>query len=421
MNKLNRKEISKGIYFNNVHDNRFKTMRISATIFVPLQYDTAALNALVCKVLTRSSAEYPESNLLARHLSGLYGATLSSNIVKMGDVQVLTISVTGLDDKYVLNNEKMSEELSRFLCSIIFSPKLINNEFDINELNQEKRQLLDLADSEFNDKRVYSNTRAIEVMCKDEVFGTNRYGTKEQIEKATTKDLFKAWENLLKTATFNFMYIGDSESDNIYKIFKNSFKNIKREPTDLNIEVIKTVQKVKTEEEIMDLAQSKLIMGFRTVIAEPDKDVMAMRLMSWVLGGGATSKLFKNVREKLSLCYYCLGRYDRLKGILLIESGVEKENIEKAKTAILKEVENIKKGEITDFEIETAKLSINNFFKGSGDTVSGLENWYISQLLDKEIISANEMIDKIKKVSKDDVIKVAQNIKLDTVYTLESE
>lgn len=420
MNKLNRQTISDGVYFNSVHDGRFKTMRISATIFVPLQNETAAENALVSQLLTRCCEEYPDFTLLSKRLSGLYGASLSGGVRKMGDTQVITVSIAGLDDRYALDNESISQQLSELLCSVIFSPRLNGQAFDSGDLTQERRQLLDLIDSEFNDKRIYAATKALEVMCRDEIFGIKRYGMAEQINAATESSLYQAWQNILKTATFNFMYVGDSSADKIYTVFKNRFAGIERNPAPLSTEVVKTVKAVKEETEKMELSQCKLIMGFRTVIAEPDARVNAMRLASAILGGGATSKLFNNVREKLSLCYYCAARYDRTKGILLIESGVESANIQKAKEAILQEIEAMKQGEITDFEIESAKLSVCNSFNSSNDTVGGLENWYISQLLDQEIITSEEMCEKINAVTKEEIIDVWQNIQLDTVYTLES-
>lgn len=146
-------------------------------------------------------------------------------------------------------------------------------------------------------------------------------------------------------------------------------------------DVVKNVSKEKHITEEMELSQSKLVMGFRTQISAGDEEAVAERLMCAVLGGTASSKLFNNVREKQSLCYYCSSSYDSIKGIMYINSGVEGENLEKAEKAILKEIEDMKNGEITDFEIEATKLAVVNSFKSSSDSVSGIENWYTGRIL----------------------------------------
>ena len=168
----------------------------------------------------------------------------------------------------------------------------------------------------------------------------------------------------------------------------------------------------------MELSQSKMILGFRTAVAEPDEDVMAMRLMCSVLGGTAHSKLFCNVREKLSLCYYCSSSYIRQKGIMLVESGVERENIEKAKEAILGEIKAMQNGDITDEEIKATKLSMCNAFYSACDTVGGISSYYLSQMLDGGVYTPQQACDKVNAVTKEDVIRCANKLTLDTVFTL---
>jgi predicted Zn-dependent peptidase len=164
-----------------------------------------------------------------------------------------------------------------------------------------------------------------------------------------------------------------------------------------------------------------MLMGFRTDVIGKSNDVMAMRVAIALLGGTAHSKLFNNVREKLSLCYYCSARYNRVKGIVSIESGVEKENIEKAKNAILNELQEMVNGNITDFEIEATKLSMCNDFVSICDYDSGIETWYLSQLMDGELISVEDACNRVNNVTKKQIIQMASKLQLDTIYVLESE
>ena len=200
MDSIKRKEIANGVFFNSIKDSRFKTMRISANALVPLSADAASSNALLFGVLSRSCKAYPDFTVLSKKLSSLYGADLTVSVRKAGDCQALTITASGLDDRYAFEGESVARELSLLLCSVIFEPNVTDGAFDEGEVEQERRQLLDVIDSEFNDKRIYANDRLIKNMCANEVFGLNRYGTAEKIKEATVQSLYSVWQNLLKNA-----------------------------------------------------------------------------------------------------------------------------------------------------------------------------------------------------------------------------
>jgi predicted Zn-dependent peptidase len=421
MNSINRTEISNGVFFSSIKDSRFKTMKITANLIVPLSAENASSNALICGVLSHSCKAYPDFTALSKKLSALYGAEIETSISKAGDNQLLRISASGLDDRYAFAGDSVAEELSALLCNVIFEPNLVDNAFVESEVEQERRQLLDLIDSEFNDKRTYANGQLIKNMYADEVFGIKRYGTAEKIKEATPSSLYTTWQNLLKTAKFEIMYIGDSPADKAKAVFERAFSNIEREPAQLSTKVLRTSAQAKHLSEEMELSQSKLVMGFRAGTAIPDKEVNATRLMCAILGGTANSKLFCNVREKQSLCYYCSARYDRLKGFIIVDSGVEGENIEKAEAGILKEIEDMKNGIISDFEMDATKMAVINSFRSSNDTVGGIESWYSSQLFDDRFQTIEELSNAINAVTKEEVVAAANKLNLDTVYVLKNK
>ncbi len=420
MNTIQRKTLADGVSFSGVQDSRFKTMRLSASIITPLSADTASENALLCGMLSRSCKQYPDFTALSKKLESLYGAELSASVRKAGDNQVLTISAAGIDDRYTLDGESVTKELSELLCSVIFEPNLADGAFVESEVEQERRQLLDVLDSEFNEKRTYANAQLIKNMCKDEVFGIKRYGTAEKINAATPRSLYQTWQRLLKTAVFEILYIGDSAPDKAEAVFAAAFKGIEREPAMAQTEIVRTAGEPKHITEEIDVAQSKLVMGFRAGTALPDKEVYATALMCAILGGTANSKLFCNVREKQSLCYYCGSRYDKVKGLVIIDSGVEGENIEKLEAGVLKEIEDMKNGVITDFEISATKMAIINSYQTSNDTVGGIESWYASQFFDSSFKTIAEMSAIINAVTKEEIVAAANRLALDTVYVLKN-
>lgn len=420
MNPIKQRELADGVIFNSISDNRFKTMKLLTNIFLPMSEETASVNALLCYVLVRCCKKYPDMIKMSRKLGSLYGAEVNGFVSKMGDMQCIKIDIGGLSDKYAINNENISSELSELLCEVIFNPKVKDGKFDEKDILQEKRQIMDMIDSDFNDKRVYASQRLFEIMCADEVYGIKWCGTKEQIEAVTSEQLYSAWLNMLKNAHFEITFVGESNPDNAAEIIKNSFKEIKRTPVDLSTDVVYSAFEEKDVVEEMDVAQSKLEIGFRTACAEPEPETVATRLMSVILGGTASSKLFNNVREKKSLCYYCLARYQRLKGIMFIESGVETANIESAKKAILAEVEDMKNGKISDFEINSAKLAIINSTLGVSDTITGLSGWYSSQVMDASVDTPEEACKKVEAVTKEEIVKAANKLVLDTIFVLKA-
>ncbi|MBQ2943516.1 MAG: insulinase family protein [Ruminococcus sp.] len=418
MNSIDRRQIAQGVNFSAISDNRFKTMKISATVLVPLCKDTVSAYALLTQVMTRSCEEYPDFTALSKKLSSLYGASLSGGVRKLGESLALTFSVSGLDDRYALTQESISEELSRILCSVIFKPLLCKDAFDIEETEQERRQLIELAEGEINDKRAYANNRLLELMCEGESYALRRYGTVESIKKVTAKELYSAWQTMLKSAHFEIFFIGESSANTARAVFTEEFAKITREPFELSTDIVRSAECVREFEDRMEVAQAKLLLGFRAGVGGTDEGVTAMRLMCAILGGSAHSKFFVNVREKQSLCYYCVSRYQRAKGIITVESGVEFDNIEKTKKAILAELDAIRKGYVTDDEINFAKLSVANDFVSICDTVSGIGEWYVSQLADGRLLSVEEAIDDFNSVTKEQIVEAANKLTLDTVYVL---
>ena len=421
MESIKRNEIGKGVYFTTINTNKFKTTRLTVSFIVPLTKEDAVSNTLVSAILTRSTKSYPSYTVLSKRLCELYGANLSTSVRKSGDNQVISFVISGIDDKYAFQGDRVLEDMSKLLCDVIFNPKLDGEAFCQEEYNQERRQFQDALDSEFNNKRTYLINKATEVMCSNEPYGLSRIGTAEDAEKTTPANLYQKWQSLMDNSRVEIFYVGESSSEKSENIFAECFANENRTFPSVNSSVVYDVKEVKNKKEVLDITQSKMFMGFRTGKESTTRDIMAMRLAVTILGGTAHSKLFNNVREKLSLCYYCSARYVKPKGIMIVDSGVEKENIDKAQKAILAEIEDMKNGNITDFEIDSAKLSLCNDFVSLTDSESGLENWYFAQALCDSIISPNEVCDIVKEITKEEIVEKSKKFLLDTIYVLESK
>lgn len=417
MSDFIRKEICEGVAFNFINDNRFKTGRISATLLVPLNRKTAAANALLSCVLTRSCRKYPDFTALSKKLDELYGAALYPSVRRIGDFQAVTISITGIDDRFALDNISVSSELTDLLCSIIFEPNIIDGHFVSDDVEQERRQLIENIDAEFNDKRAYAINRCTEIMCRDELFSIGRYGSREDVVALTDNDIYNAWKNLLDTARVELTMLGNTEPENTFNGFKKYFESKPRRCS-AKTRIISDVGEVKRIIETEDVVQSKLVMGFRCAYPETNEEIIANSLMSAILGGIPTSKLFTNVREKMSLCYYCVSRVDNQKGLMLIDSGVQTENIEKTEKAVLEQLDMLVRGEITDDEISSAKLALKNSYIASLDSLASMQGFFIGNILRNNPLTPQKAAEIVDTITREKIVKQAKSIKLDTVFSL---
>lgn len=416
---IEQRSVCDGVNFRSVRDTKFKTVRMSVNFLLPIQKQTAASNAILPFLLSRASREYPDFTKLGERLAELYGAELNADVQKLGDVQLLSLSVSGIADRYALHGENVSTELSKLLCSILFDPPLENGLFPQDGFEQEKRQTIELIDSEYNDKRTYARQRCEEIMCKNEPYGINRYGSKEDIKNLKREELTDVWRYMIRHAKIEIMVLGDCDPQPVFDGFYSAFQKLgKRSAIACPTENVKKADQVNDVTEKMDIAQSKLVLGFRTAISLQDEQVEAVKLMVTLFGGTPSSKLFLNVREKLSLCYYCSAMFISMKGIMLVQSGVETKNVDKAQKEILFQLDEVKKGNFDDDEINAAKLSMCNNYRSLSDSLGGLEAWYLSQTFANYVKRPEEAAAIISSVTRQQIIDAANMVTLDTVYRL---
>lgn len=422
MPDLTRRSIGEGIDFLPIANHQFKTGLLTVSLHLPLQKEAAAQNAILPQLLTRTCRAYPDMTALNEKLAQLYGARLFDNVGRLGENQVLSIGILFLDDRYALDDTSVSDQCAELLCDLLFDPALEDEKFRAADVEREKRVLTEVIQSEIVDKRTYSKNRCEQIMCEGEAYGVSRYGTVEQVAALTPAQVTKAWRDALENAYVSVSTLGDIKSDALVERMQEAFSRCNRKkPERPAPQIVPAPAKVKEVAEQLPVQQAKLVLGFRTSIAEPSDEVMAARVMTALFGGTPTSKLFLNVREKLSLCYYCAARYDRQKGVLLVESGIERPNKEKAQAEILRQLEDLKQGKFTDEELAATILSVQNSFRTVSDSQFGLGNWYESQLFDRTFQSPEEAAESAGHVTRDQVIAAAKTVTLDTVYLLEGE
>ena len=400
------------------HTDRFKTGILSVNLVVPLAGNVAE-KSLLPSLLCASCAEYPDLLSLNRKLAELYGAELTPSASKHGENLVLRITMTMIGDRFALDGESISVECARLLCKALFEPNVENGAFRPDEVAREKRIRLDRIEALKSSKRAWAQKQMLELMCADEAYSLSVLGEEEDISALTPEQLYASWQDLLKTAFVQLQVVGDLEVEPITALFREYFDRVEdRHVVRGETVVIPFAETVKRGEEEQDIAQSKLVMGFRCGMHEPFENYAAMRTFTDLFGGGTYSRLFMNVREKQSLCYYCAARLTAAKGILTVQSGVETENAERAEKEILKQLDEMKAGGVTAEDLEKSKRSMEDFFLSVFDTPEELDGWLFSQVTDDEFQTPEDLVADMKEVTVEQVIEMANNISLDTVFLL---
>ena len=419
---LNTKEIKNGVYFHSFVDKKFKFNRISVNFVVKMNSKEVSSNAILSFLLRKRCKQYPNMLDLGKKLQQLYGANLFSVCKKIGDNQIITFGISALDDELSLNRENVNREVSQLLDCIIFDPIIESGKFVDEDVEIEKQNLIELVESEYNDKKQYAMNQALRCLFDGEGYGCNKYGDVESIRSAENAQLIEAYEKLLSSAEIHIMFVGRENYSDCFNVFRSRFDGIDRN----NVYVSEnqkyvTLGELKKKVEYDQVLQSKLVMGFASSTKYDSKLDDVIMIMTALLGGTPMSKLFVNVREKLSLCYYCSARYDLSKGLIWIESGVENNNIERAKAAILEQFEEIKNGNFADEDLNRVIIFFENGLKSTFDSPAGIENYYLSQLCGDNIRSITDRIDNIKRIRKQDIIKVANLYSLVMDYVVTSE
>lgn len=417
-NIIETRQVAQGIRLCAAPTERFKTAKISVNMAMPLKKDTASLYAVLVYFLHRSCKKYPDMTKLNMRLAYLYGATISAGVTKIGEAQVLRLSLTSIDERFALDGESVTEKCMELLLDMIFEPNIIDGAFSEKDVSQEKRLMLEKIESERNDKRSYAKQRCEELMCENEVYGINRLGTAEDVEAITPEALYEAWRTLLKEAVVQINVVGTANADKIAASIKERLSDKDRDHIKLpETVIVRKAEKVREVTETMPINQGKLVMGMR-VDYNPDERA-AFAIMCDVFGGGPYSRLFTNVREKMSLCYYCSARLNSDKGILLVQSGIETENKEKALSEIKNQFEIMKKGEFENEDLEASKKAYADALGGFGDTPEDYDYWCMTQMLRDKIITPAELAAQAEKVTREEVTCCANKVTLDTVYMLE--
>ena len=414
-------EIKQGIKLHTISTDKFKTNLIAIFLTTKLTRENVTKNALTSMVLRRGSKTMPLQEEISKQMEKMYGAVFDCGLDKTGDNQVLKFYIETINDNFLpkQGEDLLGRSLEKIL-EIVFNPYVENEGFKPEYVEQEKNNIIQRIDGKIDNKARYALDRCIEEMYKDKPFGLFKFGYKEDLEKINAKNLYEYYKKLISTCKID-IYVSGKVGEETKQVLEEN-ENIKRLNERTPDYIVpkaedKLVQEERVLTESMEVTQGKLVLGLDVNIST-EKEKYATLLYNSILGGSANSKMFQNVREKAHLAYVASSSYLRYKNNIFVNCGIEISNYEKALELIRKQIEDMRKGDFTDEDIENGKKGIIANIKTIEDEQDTGISYTFGQELTKEKVSLEDYIANVQSVTRQEIIDVANAVSINTIYFL---
>lgn len=397
---------------------KFKTITISLRLQSPLLKETTTIRTLLTFVLIAATKKYPSTKQLAAYLDENYGASLSTHVSTKGKSQIININTSFVNDKFLPTKENLLEKQLQLLNDLFYDPYIIQDAFDEVIVQLKKKELKEKLQANKDDKFSYSLDKLFEYMGRDQVLGIPSTGYENEIQDITASRLYQYLLKCIREDVKHVYVVGDFQ-ENIVEIFQENLQFPQNQQNYLSsytfesprAEVLEVIEK-------QDITQSKLNLGYTIDCDFTSKNHYAFTVFNALFGGFSQSRLFQVVREQNSLCYYISSSYDAFNGVMLVNAGIEAQDYQKTLNLIEQQLSDLKNGHIQDEEIAIAKMMLKNALKKTNDEASSM----IALAYNRDITGIHETneeyIEKLMNVTLEEIVQVAQNVKLDTIYFL---
>ncbi len=417
--KINSFKLTEGINLRLLSTEKFKTNRISIFIHLPLMRETATYAALLPRVLKRGTEKYPSLGELSKRAEELYGASIATGVGKKGDTQSIKFTLTFAGDSFL--SESIIKDAVELLGQLVLCPKLTDGAFEANWVAQEKENLKNFIEGLINDKKEYAQVKCNEIMFEGDPYGIFEHGYVDDLADINAKNLYEFYCDILDNSIIDIFACGSFDEEGLKSEMQGIFGSLvpRREYyTKTRLADAEENITVKNVVEPMPTSQSKLCIGFNCGIEPTSEDYYNLMLFSCIFGGSPFSKLFNNVREKLSLAYYVFSMADRQKGYVKISAGIEADKFSEAYDEIMLQLDKMKSGDFTDDEILSAKKYLATSLGSAKDSPAAIENFYIGQIMLENDETIDGLIEKLQCVDREGIIKAAKCVQEDTIYFL---
>lgn len=407
-----------GITLRVCRDTRFKQGCLSFQLVRQMQAQEAAFNALLPSVLLRGTASCPDLRSITEHLDELYGASVSPLVRRVGDYQTTGLYCGFMDDRFALPGDQVLQPMLHFLEELLLDSPLENGAFLEAFVESEKKNLISTIESELNDKRVYSMNKLLRILCREDTFGVPRLGDVEAVSNITAQSLYSHYREILRSSPIDIFYVGSAEVQQVARMLMPLATRLGGRETRLQLQTPFHPCEKQDVVETMDVTQGKLCMGFVTPIINRGRDFAAMQLLNVIFGSGMTSKLFVNVREKMSLCYSIGSGYYGTKGIVLVSAGIDFDKEQLTREEVMRQLSICQAGGITQQELKAAQEALLSSLRSTHDSPGAIEGYYATAALSGLLFSHEEYMQAVEEATVEDVVACAKTLTLHTTYFL---
>ena len=417
-----REEIMSGVHLTHIRSDKFKSACLSVSLLTQLKKETAAMNALLPQVLRRGTARWGDMEAISRRLDELYGTAIEPVVRRIGEIQCVGFFASIPEEDFLPPGADTLRGGCELLGQLLLAPNTRGGLLLPQYVDSERDKLIEAIRARLNDKLRWSVSRCVEEMCCGEDYAVDRLGDEESAEAIRYQKLTKQYRALIQSSPIEIFYCGRADVGRVSALLRDSFATLPRGEIDYDIGTDVRLNAVEAAprrfDEQMNVAQTKLVIGWRLGAAMEEPDPAALRVFLSLFGGSTASKLFVNVREKLSLCYFASAILDSHKGVLLAYAGTEADRAEEAKDEILAQLAAIARGEITDEELRAARADVRSALRGALDSQGDLEGFMLSAVVDGADYTPEELGELVEDVTKEQLAAIAAGCECDMVYTL---
>ena len=423
--EYSRTEIRPGVWLTHLREEKFKTACFSVSLLSQLNRETASMNALIPFVLRRGTSAFPDMEALSARMEELYGTVIEPIIRRIGEIQCCGFYASFPEDDFLPRGEGVLKDTIELTLDLLLSPVTRGGLLLPSYVDSEREKLLDLISARMNNKRSYAVLRCIEEMCCCEDFAVSRYGDEESCRSINYRKLSRHYRTLLQTSPIELFYCGRASLRDVKALLRDHLATLPRGEIDTEIGTEIRMNALEAEPrstvEEMDVAQANLVIGWRLGECMEDPDFAALYVFNDLFGGSPSSKLFLNVREKLSLCYYASSIIDIRKGLLLVSSGIQLSNLDAAKAEIFAQLEAVCRGDFSEDDLRTAKAGVISDLRSIPDSQGALESFYLSQAVAGADYSPTDLAELVNEVTAEQVTAIAKSVECDQIYLLKQE
>ncbi len=411
--------LSPGVTLRCFRDNRFKQGRLSIQFVRPMCLEEASMNALLPAVLLRGTQKHPDLRSITQYLDDLYGASIGDLVRRIGDYHTTGLYCAFTEDSFALPGDEILKPTVAFLQEILFEPLTEDGLLCPSFVESEGKNLLADLQAQKNDKALYAANRLMATMCRGDSYGIPRLGTAETISQVTPETLTAHYRKVLRESPVEIFYVGSVPAEEMAQLLMPLAQRLGKHAGHMPAQTAFQDCGESHERERLEIAQSRVNLGFVTPITNRDESFAAIQVFNALFGGGMTSKLFMTVREKMSLCYSISSGYYATKGILTVAAGIDGKQEAVVREEILCQLALCREGEISDAELEGARQSLLNGLQGVHDSPGAIENYYATAALSGLNRTPEEYRRQVLAVTREDVVAAAKSLRLHASFFLE--